>query len=227
MNPVIVAVKRNIKIVMEKAKKEDFVFKLPELGYAYDVLEPYIDAKTMEIHHSKHHNAYTVNLNSVLEKTEINYSQDIESILKNIQRFPKEFQAAIRNNAGGYSNHTLYFRILRPGNKDNILENFEEHVNATFGSLDNLKMALRDAAISIFGSGWAWLVLHASKELQIISRQNQDSPLMEDYKPILGIDVWEHAYYLKYQNRRVEYIDAFFKVLNWEEVSRVYNEIIE
>ncbi|AHH13652.1 superoxide dismutase [Borrelia hermsii] len=203
------------------------MFKLPELDYAYDALEPYIDAKTMEIHHTKHHNAYTANLNSVLEKTEINYSKDIESILKNIQRFPKEFQTAIRNNAGGYSNHILYFRILKPGNKNNILENFEEHVNSTFGSLDNLKMVLKDSAMSIFGSGWAWLVLHANRELQVISRPNQDSPLMEDYKPILGIDVWEHAYYLKYQNRRVEYIDAFFKALNWEEVSRVYNEIIE
>ncbi|AHH03112.1 Superoxide dismutase [Borrelia nietonii YOR] len=203
------------------------MFKLPELDYAYDALDPYIDAKTMEIHHTKHHNAYTANLNSVLEKTEINYSKDIESILKNIQRFPKEFQTAIRNNAGGYSNHILYFRILKPGNKNNILENFEEHVNSTFGSLDNLKMVLKDSAMSIFGSGWAWLVLHANRELQVISRPNQDSPLMEDYKPILGIDVWEHAYYLKYQNRRVEYIDAFFKALNWEEVSRVYNEIIE
>lgn len=211
---------------MEEIKKEDFVFKLPELGYAYDSLEPYIDAKTMEIHHSKHHNAYTVNLNSVLEKTEINYSQDIESILKNIQRFPKEFQPAIKNNAGGYSNHNLYFRTLKPGNRKNILGNFEEHVNATFGGLDNLKIVLKDSAMSIFGSGWAWLVIYANKELQVISRSNQDSPLMEGYKPILGIDVWEHAYYLKYQNKRGEYIDAFFKVLNWEEVSRVYNEIV-
>ncbi len=227
MIPVLVAVKKNIKIVMEENDKEDFMFKLPELSYAYDALEPYIDAQTMEIHHSKHHNAYTVNLNSVLEKTELNCSKDIESILKNIHRFPKEFQATIRNNAGGYSNHNLYFRTLKPGSKDNILESFEEHVNMTFGSLDNLKVALKESAMSIFGSGWAWLVLHANRELQVISRSNQDSPLMEDYKPILGIDVWEHAYYLKYQNRRVEYIDAFFKALNWEEVSRVYNEIIE
>ncbi|AYE36718.1 superoxide dismutase [Borrelia turcica IST7] len=203
------------------------MFKLPELGYAYDAVEPYIDARTMEIHHSKHHNAYTVNLNSALEKTEINYSKDIESILKNIQRFPQELQTPIRNNGGGYVNHNMYFRILRPGNKDNILENFEEHVNTTFGNLDKLKMALKDSAMKIFGSGWAWLVLHGKRELQIITRVNQDSPLMEDYDPILGIDVWEHAYYLKYQNRRVDYLDAFFKALNWEEVSRVYNEIIE
>ncbi|AHH06222.1 Superoxide dismutase [Borrelia crocidurae DOU] len=203
------------------------MFKLPELGYSYDALEPYIDAKTMEIHHSKHHNAYTVNLNSVLEKTKVNCSYDIESILKNIQRFPIAFQKVVKNNAGGYANHNLYFRTLKPGNKDNILKNFEEHVNATFGSLDNLKVALKDLAVSIFGSGWAWLVLYANRELQVISRPNQDSPLMEDYKPILGIDVWEHAYYLKYQNRRAEYIDAFFKTLNWEEISRIYNEIIE
>lgn len=212
---------------MEKTKKEDLMFKLPELGYDYDALEPYIDADTIKFHHTKHHNAYTVNLNSVLEKTEINYSEDIESILKNIQRFPKELRAAIRNNAGGYSNHNVYFRTLKPGNKDNILKNFEEHLNGTFGNLDNLKMVLKDSAMNIFGSGWAWLVLHANKELQIISRPNQDSPLMENYKPILGIDVWEHAYYLRYQNRRAEYIDALFKAFNWEEISRVYNEIIE
>ncbi|UER68001.2 superoxide dismutase [Borrelia sp. BU AG58] len=203
------------------------MFKLPELGYAYDALEPYIDAMTVEIHHSKHHNAYTVNLNSALETAEINYFKDIESILKNIQRFPQELQTAVRNNGGGYANHGMYFRVLRPGNRDNVLENFEEHVNATFGSLDKLKMLLKDSAMKIFGSGWAWLVLHAKKELQIVTRANQDSPLMEDYKPILGVDVWEHAYYLKYQNRRADYLDAFFKVLNWEEVSRVYNEIIE
>ncbi|AWG43205.1 superoxide dismutase [Candidatus Borreliella tachyglossi] len=203
------------------------MFKLPELGYTYDALEPYIDIRTMEIHHTKHHNAYMVNLNSALEKTNINYFKDIENILKNIHRFPEEFQGVIRNNAGGYSNHILYFRILKPGNKDNILKNFEEEVKAIFGNLDNLKMALKDSAMKIFGSGWTWLVLHANKELQVISTPNQDSPLMGDYKPILGIDVWEHAYYLKYQNRRVDYLDAFFKVLNWEEVSRVYNEIIE
>ncbi|BCR21593.1 superoxide dismutase [Borrelia sp. HM] len=203
------------------------MFQLPELGYNYDALEPYIDTETMKLHHTKHHNAYTMNLNSVLEKTEINYSRDIESILKNIHRFPKELQTAIRNNAGGYSNHNMYFRILKPGNKDNILKNFADHVNSTFGNLDNLKISLKNSAMNIFGSGWAWLVLHTNKELQIISRTNQDSPLMEDYKPILGIDVWEHAYYLKYQNRRAEYIDGLFKALNWEEISRVYNEIIE
>ena len=203
------------------------MFQLPELGYNYDALEPYIDTETMKLHHTKHHNAYIMNLNSVLEKTEINYSRDIESILKNIHRFPKELQTAIRNNAGGYSNHNVYFRILKPGNKDNIFKNFEDHVNSTFGNLDNLKIALKNLAMSIFGSGWAWLVLHTNKELQIISRTNQDSPLMEDYKPIVGIDVWEHAYYLKYQNRRSEYIDGLFKALNWEEISRVYNEIIE
>ncbi|UGQ15851.1 superoxide dismutase [Borrelia sp. RT5S] len=211
---------------MEKAREEDFVFKLPELGYAYDALEPYIDARTVELHHSKHHNAYTVNLNSALEKAEMNYSKDIESILKNIQRFPQELQTTIRNNGGGYANHDMYFRVLRPGNGDNILESFEEHVNTTFGSLDGLKVALKDSAMKIFGSGWAWLVIHAKKELQIVTRPNQDSPLMEGYKPVLGIDVWEHAYYLKYQNRRADYLDAFFKVLNWEEVSRVYNEAI-
>ncbi|WP_024654104.1 superoxide dismutase [Borrelia persica] len=203
------------------------MFKLPELGYTYDALEPYIDAKTMEVHHTKHHNAYTVNLNSVLDQVKINYSHDIENILKNIQRFPAEFQKIVRNNAGGYVNHNLYFRTLKPGNKDNILKNFEEHVISTFGSLENLKVALKNLAVSIFGSGWAWLVLYANKELQVISKPNQDSPLMEDYKPILGIDVWEHAYYLKYQNRRADYVDAFFKALNWEEVSRIYNEIIE
>ncbi|QMU98957.1 superoxide dismutase [Borrelia sp. A-FGy1] len=204
------------------------MFKLPELGYDYGALEPYIDAKTMEIHHSKHHNAYTVNLNSALEKTEINYSKGgIESVLKNIQSFPQELQTTIRNNGGGYANHVMYFRILRPGDKDNILENFEEHINTAFGDLDKLKMALKEASMKIFGSGWAWLVLHAKRELQIITKANQDSPLMEGYKPILGIDVWEHAYYLKYQNRRSDYLDSFFKALNWEEVSMVYNEAIE
>lgn len=200
------------------------MFKLPELGYNYDAVEPYIDAKTMEIHHSKHHNGFVMNLNSIFEKMGKSHLKDVSSILKNIHDFPDEFQTPIRNNAGGYSNHTLYFRSLKPGNKSNLLEKFENDVNTAFGSLDVLKASLKDTAMKIFGSGWAWLVLCPDSGLNVISMPNQDSPLMKSYKPILGIDVWEHAYYLKYQNRRIEYVDAFLKALNWEEVSKIYNE---
>ncbi|MCD2349360.1 superoxide dismutase [Borreliella americana] len=200
------------------------MFKLPELGYDYDAVEPYIDAKTMEIHHSKHHNGFVMNLNSILEKVGKIHSTDVSSILENIHDFPEEFQTLIRNNAGGYSNHTLYFRTLRPGNKDNLFEKFKDDINTAFGSLDVLKANLKDTAMKIFGSGWAWLVLCPDSGLKVISMPNQDSPLMKSYKPILGIDVWEHAYYLKYQNRRIEYVDAFLKGLNWEEVSKIYNE---
>ncbi|WKC77731.1 superoxide dismutase [Borreliella turdi] len=200
------------------------MFKLPELGYNYDAVEPYIDAKTMEIHHSKHHNGFVMNLNSIFEKMGKSHLKDVSSILKNIQDFPDEFQTLIRNNAGGYSNHTLYFRTLKPGNKSNLLENFKNDVNIAFGSLDVLKANLKDTAMKVFGSGWAWLVLCPDSKLKVISMPNQDSPLMKSYKPILGIDVWEHAYYLKYQNRRIEYVDAFLKALNWEEVSKIYNE---
>ncbi len=199
------------------------MFKLPELGYNYDAVEPYIDAKTMEIHHSKHHNGFVMNLNSIFEKWEKSFKRRVKHI-KNIHDFPDEFQTPIRNNAGGYSNHTLYFRSLKPGNKSNLLEKFENDVNTAFGSLDVLKASLKDTAMKIFGSGWAWLVLCPDSGLKVISMPNQDSPLMKSYKPILGIDVWEHAYYLKYQNRRIEYVDAFLKALNWEEVSKIYNE---
>lgn len=200
------------------------MFKLPELGYNYDAVEPYIDAKTMEIHHSKHHNGFVMNLNSIFEKMGKSHLKDVSSILKNIHDFPDEFQTPIRNNAGGYLNHTLYFRSLKPGNKSNLLEKFENDVNTAFGSLDVLKSSLKDTAMKIFGSGWAWLVLCPDSGFKVISMPNQDSPLMKSYKPILGIDVWEHAYYLKYQNRRIEYVDAFLKALNWEEVSKIYNE---
>lgn len=200
------------------------MFKLPELGYNYDAVEPYIDAKTMEIHHSKHHNGFVINLNSILEKMGKSHLEDVSNILINIHDFPDEFQTPIRNNAGGYSNHTLYFRTLKPGNKSNLLEKFENDINVTFGSLDVLKASLKDTAMKIFGSGWAWLVLCSDSGLKVISMPNQDSPLMKSYKPVLGIDVWEHAYYLKYQNRRIEYVDAFLKALNWEEVSKIYNE---
>jgi len=192
-------------------------FELPKLGYAYDALEPYIDAKTMEIHHSKHHAGYTNNLNNALQGTAYE-GKEIEELFEKVSTLP----AAIRNNGGGYYNHDLFWKVMSPNKGGMPGGDLADAINRNFGSFDKFKELFSNAAATRFGSGWAWLVL-SNGELKITSTPNQDNPLMDvaDVKgtPILGLDVWEHAYYLKYQNRRPEYIAAFWNVVNWEEVS--------
>ena len=191
-------------------------FKLPELNYSYDALEPHIDAKTMEIHHSKHHNGYTTNLNNAIEGTEMQ-NQSIEEICKS-----KNLTAAVRNNGGGYYNHCLFWDILSPNGGGEPKDEVGEAINSSFGSFEDFKNEFAKAAATRFGSGWAWLCVK-NGALDICSTANQDNPLMLDQcggTPILALDVWEHAYYLNYQNRRPDYINAFFNVINWEEVNR-------
>ena len=190
-------------------------FTLPKLPYAYDALEPFIDRMTMEIHHSKHHQAYVNNLNKSLASIEKNWNS-LEDLCKKIGSFKSD---AIRNNAGGHFNHTFFWEIMQPAPASKPDGNTENAINAAFGSLNQLKEAFNDAAMKRFGSGWAWLVLDEKGKLQIGSTPNQDNPLMDisSFKgsPILALDVWEHAYYLKYQNRRKEYIDAWWNLVNW------------
>ena len=190
------------------------MFKLPDLGYAYDALEPHIDAKTMEIHHSKHHATYIEKLNAALEKYPDWQSKKIEDILADIKKVPEDIRTAAINNGGGHHNHTLFWESMRPNSSQNV----PEAINTTFGSLDSFKAKMTDAAISRFGSGWAWLVRSGDK-LEVYSTANQDSPLMDAKIPILGLDVWEHAYYLKYQNRRPEYIEPWWHVVSWDFVT--------
>ncbi|HEX6223337.1 MAG TPA: superoxide dismutase [Chryseolinea sp.] len=194
-------------------------FTLPALPYAFNALEPHIDARTMEIHHGKHHNAYVTNLNNaVAGKPEENSS--IEEICKNISKYP----AAVRNNGGGHYNHTFFWTILGPNAGGQPSGALAEAINSSFGNFDEFKAKFAAAAVGRFGSGWAWLIVDSSGKLQITSTPNQDNPLMDvaevKGKPVLGLDVWEHAYYLNYQNRRPDYIAAFWNVVNWNEVSK-------
>ncbi len=195
-------------------------FLLPELGFEYADLEPHIDARTMEIHHSKHHNGYTNNLNNALENIALT-EQPIEEILRSLDMN----NAALRNNAGGYYNHCLFWEILNPKDKQDLDGDLESAINSSFGSFENFKEGFSKAAATRFGSGWAWLCVKDGK-LEICSSANQDNPIMPSIgcggKPIMGIDVWEHAYYLNYQNRRADYITAFFDVVNWRVVSEKF-----
>ena len=191
-------------------------FKLPELNYTYDALEPHIDAKTMEIHHSKHHNGYTTNLNNAIAETDMQ-NKSIEEICKS-----DNLTGAVRNNGGGYYNHCLFWEILSPNGGGDPAGEIAEAITSTYGNFDNFKNEFSKAAATRFGSGWAWLCVK-NGNLEVCSTPNQDNPLMKDRcggTPILGLDVWEHAYYLNYQNRRPDYINAFFNVINWEEVNR-------
>jgi superoxide dismutase, Fe-Mn family len=194
-------------------------FELPKLDYNYNALEPYIDAMTMEIHHGKHHSAYTSNLNNALSGiSEINLS--IEEILKDISKYP----VAIRNNGGGYYNHNLFWKVMKPNGGGLPAGDIADAINKFFGSFEKFKELFSNAAATRFGSGWAWLIKKDKGELTVTSTPNQDNPLMDISEvkgsPILGIDVWEHAYYLKYQNRRADYIGAFWNVINWDEVNK-------
>ena len=195
-------------------------FKLPELTYAYDALEPHIDAKTMEIHHSKHHNTYVTNLNAAVEGTEF-ADKDINELIANIDALPADKQTAVRNNGGGHANHTLFWELIAPGGSNTPVGEVAKAIDAKFGSFDAFKEEFAKAATTRFGSGWAWLIVDGDG-VAVTSTPNQDSPVMEGKTPILGLDVWEHAYYLNYQNRRPDYIGAFWNVVNWDVVEAKY-----
>ena len=195
---------------------------LPDLGYSYDALEPHIDARTMEIHHSKHHNGYTTNLNKALEGHSDLHPYSAEQLLRGLPALPAAVQAAVRNNGGGFYNHALFWRILAPGGSSSPGGPLAEAVDATFGSVDALKQTLNGAAATRFGSGWGWLSVDPFGSLAVTSTANQDSPLTDGSTPVLGVDVWEHAYYLNYQNRRPDYLAAFWNVVNWDVVGENY-----
>ena len=195
-------------------------YELPKLTYAYDALEPHIDARTMEIHHSKHHNTYVTNLNAAVEGTEF-AGKDLIELISNIDALPADKQTAVRNNGGGHANHTLFWEILAPGGATAPTGELASAIDAKFGSFEAFKEEFAKAATGRFGSGWAWLVVDGG-ELAITSTPNQDSPVMEGKTPVLGLDVWEHAYYLNYQNRRPDYISAFWNVVNWDVVEAKY-----
>lgn len=195
--------------------------QLPPLPYAFDALEPHIDAQTMEIHHDRHHATYVNNLNAALEGHADLQAKSVEELISNLDAVPEAIRTAVRNNGGGHANHTLFWEILSPNGGGAPSGALADAINAAFGSFDNFKAEFTKAAIGRFGSGWAWLVVDNGK-LAITSTPNQDSPLMEGKTPILGLDVWEHAYYLKYQNKRPDYVNAFWNVVNWDEVSKRY-----
>lgn len=193
---------------------------LPELPYAYDALEPYIDAETMTLHHDKHHATYVANVNAALEKhTEI--GEDLVALLSDVEKIPADIRQAVINNGGGHLNHALFWELMTP-EKTEVSAELLADIEATFGSFDTFKDVFSAAAATRFGSGWAWLVVNAEGKLEILSTANQDNPIMDGKQPILGLDVWEHAYYLNYRNVRPDYIKAFFNVINWNKVAELY-----
>ena len=193
--------------------------KLPELNYAYNALEPYIDAQTMEIHHSKHHAAYISKLNDALANHADLQNRSIEDLIKNLNGLPEGIRTAVRNNGGGHYNHSIFWNLMGPGEGGEPSGELAAAIKAKFGSFAEFKSAFANAAATRFGSGWAWLAIDAKKELFITSSANQDNPLSDGHPVILGLDVWEHAYYLKYQNRRPEYIESWWSVVNWSAVT--------
>ncbi len=197
-------------------------FVLPALPYAEDALEPHIDARTMNIHHTKHHAAYTNNLNAALANAPEWAEKSIEEILRNINSLPESIRTAVRNNGGGFANHNLFWTIMSPNGGGEPTGELAEAINAAFGSFAAFKEKFNTAAQTRFGSGWAWLCVDADGNLAVYSTANQDSPYMEGHTPILGLDVWEHAYYLHYQNRRPDYINAWWNVVNWQAVAENY-----
>ncbi|NJK80510.1 MAG: superoxide dismutase [Chloroflexaceae bacterium] len=197
-------------------------FELPALPYAENALEPHIDARTMNIHHTKHHNGYVTNLNKALEGHADLQAKSIEALLADLNSIPEDIRTAVRNNGGGHANHTLFWQIMAPGTGGAPTGDLATAINSTFGSFDSFKEQFAKAAAGRFGSGWAWLVVDQSGNLSITSTPNQDSPISEGLTPILGLDVWEHAYYLNYQNRRADYIGAWWNVVNWSKVDELY-----
>lgn len=199
-------------------------FTLPALPYAHDALEPHIDKQTMEIHHGKHHQAYINNANAALEKYPNLQSKSAEELIADLSAVPDDIRGAIRNNAGGHANHSFFWTVLGPNAGSPPKGDVADAINKKFGSFDNFKAEFTKAATTRFGSGWAWLCVDGKGELVVTSTANQDSPISDKLKPILGLDVWEHAYYLKYQNRRPDYVTAFWNVVNWDKVTEYYKK---
>ncbi|MEI5989608.1 superoxide dismutase [Fe] [Enterococcus termitis] len=193
-------------------------YTLPDLPYAYDALEPYIDVETMHLHHDKHHNTYVTNLNAAIDKHPELGTKSVEELIADMDSIPEDIRTAVRNNGGGHANHSFFWEIMAPNAGGAPTGEIKDAIDAAFGSFDKLKEEFKTAATGRFGSGWAWLVLNNGK-LEVTSTPNQDSPLMDGKTPVLGLDVWEHAYYLNYKNVRPEYIDAFWNVVNWDKVN--------
>jgi superoxide dismutase, Fe-Mn family len=198
-------------------------FKLPELPYAFDALEPHIDAKTMEIHHGKHHATYVTKLNEALDKHSDLQGKSIEDLLRDIDSIPEDVRTAVRNNGGGHANHAMFWEIMGPAGGGEPTGELADAISQKFGSFADFKKKVGSAGVGQFGSGWAWLVA-GNNGLEVYSTANQDSPLMKGHRPVLGVDVWEHAYYLKYQNRRPDYLEAWWNTVNWDEVNRRFRD---
>ncbi len=199
------------------------MYTLPDLPYDYNALEKAIDEETMRLHHGKHHAAYIKNVNDALSNHENLLSMPVEELIQNLDQVPEDIRTKVRNNAGGHANHTLFWTVMTPHEGSSMSDTLKDKIESKFGDEESFKTKFNEAAAGVFGSGWAWLVVE-NGELKIVTTPNQDSPLMSQTTPLLGLDVWEHAYYLKYQNRRPEYIEAWWKVVNWEEVSRRFEE---
>lgn len=200
-------------------------YSLPQLPYAYDALEPYIDARTMEIHHSKHHQAYINKLNSALARYPELQEKHVEVLLRLIKEVPEDIRQAVINHGGGHANHSLFWEIMSPEGGKEPNQELMKALNSAFENFKQFQEEFTNAALNLFGSGWTWLVVDNESQLEITSTSNQNSPLMDGKTPILGLDVWEHAYYLKYQNKRAEYLEAWWNVVNWDEVERRYKEL--
>lgn len=200
-------------------------FTLPELNYAYDALEPHIDTLTMETHHSKHHKAYVDNLNKALEGQAEWEGKCIEEILKSLDKLPEAIRGAVRNNGGGHYNHTMFWEIMAPSGERKPVGELAKKIDETFGSFEKFQEEFKKAALTRFGSGWAWLVLEADGKLAVVSTPNQDNPISEGKRVVFGIDVWEHAYYLKYMNKRPDYVDAWWNVLDWKVIEEKYQKV--
>lgn len=198
-------------------------FTLPELPYAHNALEPHIDEETMKIHHGKHHNTYVTKLNDAIAGHADLESKSIEDLVKNLNSLPDSVKGPVRNNGGGHLNHTMFWTLMSPNGGGAPTGDVASAIEETFGSFDKFKEEFKNAALTRFGSGWAWLVVNNGK-LEVTSTPNQDNPITDGKAPILGVDVWEHAYYLKYQNKRPDYVDAFFNVINWDRVNELYKE---
>ena len=199
-------------------------YELPPLPYDYSALEPYIDTQTMQIHHDKHHQAYITNVNNALQGHDQLAAMSVDDLLRNIKQVPESIRTAVQNNAGGHSNHSMFWNIMTPNGGGEPTGNLASAIQQVFGSFDAFKTAFNDAGTKRFGSGWAWLVLDTNGKLQVISTANQDSPLMSGMYPVMGNDVWEHAYYLKYQKRRPEYLNAWWNVVNWDAIAHRYEQ---
>jgi Fe-Mn family superoxide dismutase len=199
--------------------------ELPKLPYPFDALEPHIDARTMEIHHGKHHGTYVTNLNNALAKSADLQQKSVEDLLKNLNSVPEDIRGAVRNNGGGHMNHSMFWTIMKKGGGGEPKGELANAINAAFGNFAGFKDKLTQAGMTRFGSGWAWLIVGKDGKLAVTSTANQDNPVMEGAKPVMGVDVWEHAYYLKYQNLRKNYLDAWWNVVNWDEVSARYSKM--